>query len=323
MLRSVAISSFSLLTISTLSCVTTSAATLYAADFGWGQIDKVDTVTGQVTKINTIATSTSSSPAAIHAPVGLTFDQNGILWETELNNGIRKIDLTTGTVTNFVIMDQSGQAIDPNFHHVTGLAFDKSGTLWESGTVGWGADSYSEINKIDPNTGIATVFATTGTNGNGLIAPSSLAFDRNGELWVADIGSGIKKINTSTGVVTPFLTNGSLGGGLYKPAGIAFDSNGTLWEMNYTGGGSSALNKIDITTGVVTGFSSFGSDGLTGNGFSHPYGIAFAPATISGNNTISANDTAAVPEPFTIVGTLIGGTTAMRMRKKLKNANKA
>jgi hypothetical protein len=31
----------------------------------------------------------------------------------------------------------------------------------------------------------------------------------------------------------------------------------------------------------------------------------------------------AVPEPFTIVGTLIGGTAALRMRKKLKDGNKA
>ena len=33
-------------------------------------------------------------------------------------------------------------------------------------------------------------------------------------------------------------------------------------------------------------------------------------------------DATAVPEPFTIVGTLIGGTAALRMRKKLKAATK-
>ena len=38
---------------------------------------------------------------------------------------------------------------------------------------------------------------------------------------------------------------------------------------------------------------------------------------------IQATQTAqAVPEPFTIVGTLIGGTAALRMRKKLKDGNK-
>jgi hypothetical protein len=39
--------------------------------------------------------------------------------------------------------------------------------------------------------------------------------------------------------------------------------------------------------------------------------------TISGAGTITPSTTTAVPEPFTIFGTLIGGTAAMRMRKKL------
>jgi hypothetical protein len=33
-------------------------------------------------------------------------------------------------------------------------------------------------------------------------------------------------------------------------------------------------------------------------------------------------DATAVPEPFTIIGTLIGGTAAVRMRKKLKATTK-
>ena len=42
-------------------------------------------------------------------------------------------------------------------------------------------------------------------------------------------------------------------------------------------------------------------------------------------NSFSSTDPDAtpVPEPFTIVGTLIGGTAALRMRKKLKASNKA
>ena len=34
------------------------------------------------------------------------------------------------------------------------------------------------------------------------------------------------------------------------------------------------------------------------------------------------NDPTSVPEPFTIVGTLIGGTAALRMKKKLKSNDK-
>ena len=40
------------------------------------------------------------------------------------------------------------------------------------------------------------------------------------------------------------------------------------------------------------------------------------------NFTSTSVATTAVPEPFTIVGTLIGGTAALRMRKKIKDTNK-
>jgi hypothetical protein len=46
---------------------------------------------------------------------------------------------------------------------------------------------------------------------------------------------------------------------------------------------------------------------------------AYAFQIVNVNNTTSAT---AVPEPFTIVGTLIGAGTALRMRKRLKATNK-
>ncbi len=36
----------------------------------------------------------------------------------------------------------------------------------------------------------------------------------------------------------------------------------------------------------------------------------------------AANVSTSVPEPFTVIGTLVGGTAALRMRKKLKSAQK-
>ncbi len=39
-------------------------------------------------------------------------------------------------------------------------------------------------------------------------------------------------------------------------------------------------------------------------------------------NTPIGGRTTAVPEPFTIIGTLVGGTAALRMRKKLKSVGK-
>ena len=46
----------------------------------------------------------------------------------------------------------------------------------------------------------------------------------------------------------------------------------------------------------------------------------------SGNGSLAISfvpaSSTAVPEPFTIVGTLIGGGAALRMRKKLRDAAK-
>jgi hypothetical protein len=76
-------------------------------------------------------------------------------------------------------------------------------------------------------------------------------------------------------------------------------STGTLWQTNYF---EATINKIDTQTGNITDFPIY-RFGFTFT----PTGLAFEPTTST-----------AVPEPFTIIGTLIGGTAAFRMRKKLK-----
>jgi hypothetical protein len=50
--------------------------------------------------------------------------------------------------------------------------------------------------------------------------------------------------------------------------------------------------------------------------------VYFAACAIGEVAFSGTNSATSVPEPFTIVGTLIGGTAAMRMRKKLKVARK-
>ncbi len=55
-------------------------------------------------------------------------------------------------------------------------------------------------------------------------------------------------------------------------------------------------------------------------GFKGVGGVAVVPDPTP---TIPGSDPTAVPEPFTIVGSLIGGTAAFRMRKKLQAADKA
>jgi DNA-binding beta-propeller fold protein YncE len=127
----------------------------------------------------------------------------------------------------------------------------------------------------------------------GFSGPITLAFAPNGTLYeAAFLSNTVNKINTTSGAVTPFVTTG-----LNGPAELVFDATGILYEADYLSG---KINKIS-STGVVTSFVT---------GLSGPSGLAFAPSAST-----------AVPEPFTIIGTLIGGTAAIRMRKKLKSTS--
>jgi hypothetical protein len=72
------------------------------------------------------------------------------------------------------------------------------------------------------------------------------------------------------------------------------------------GVGSSFITASDsVSTPIRTLGFSFGDTGLSGIG---TYRISASPT--------------AVPEPFTVIGTLVGGVAALRMRKKLADASK-
>ncbi len=83
---------------------------------------------------------------------------------------------------------------------------------------------------------------------------------------------------------------------------------------------------------VVSQFSNFATGPNFSNGFptNQTSFIDVANSTrtanwafdITGVDTASVSNPTSVPEPFTIVGTLMGGAAALRMRKRLKVTNK-
>jgi sugar lactone lactonase YvrE len=109
--------------------------------------------------------------------------------------------------------------------------------------------------KVSP-AGTVTSFVS------GLVNPSGLAFDSNGNLFVADsvfaAGSGLGKIYK----VAPDGTTTVFASGLNKPFGLAFDSAGNLFEAD---SGSGNIYKF-TTAGVRSTFAA---------GLQTPAGIAF------------------------------------------------
>jgi hypothetical protein len=144
---------------------------------------------------------------------------------------------------------------------------------------------------------------------------------------------GISNFNpTPVGTSTSFTYVSNSGNDyIYKLANnlvINFKNNlsfrlagGSLFTGQITGTGTTQTVNLALASGIA----SF-KDGVDVTDFES---LAFSFSDIpNGNNpgrgNYSINGTfASVPEPFTIIGTFVGGTAAVRMRKKLTSAKKA
>lgn len=117
-----------------------------------------------------------------------------------------------------------------------------------------------------------------------------------------------------TGPGTNYLETDSTGAALLffqnvNSVTFGFEAN-TLPSFNASTGlpNTNATNSVfSALDGDLSYLPSFGGTG------------SFAPRV---DTSATAGGSTAVPEPFTIVGTLIGGTAAVRMRKKLKATTK-
>jgi hypothetical protein len=116
-----------------------------------------------------------------------------------------------------------------------------------------------------------------------------------------------------------------VGGGAFDLASIDltdFTGGGgqqTIFNFTGTRADNSTITQ-SVTVDTLPGFQTFNFSSFTNlakvewnSGGSTPQ---------FDNINVSAAATAAFPEPFTIIGTVIGGTVAVRMRRKLKQARK-
>jgi hypothetical protein len=100
------------------------------------------------------------------------------------------------------------------------------------------------------------------------------------------------------GTVSLNVASGSTFTGAYSNTG------GVDFNLLSSVGSTFVTTSDSIATPINTLNFSFGDTGLSGIG---TYRISASPT--------------AVPEPFTIIGTIVGGTAAFRMRKKLASKN--
>ncbi|WP_245894016.1 PEP-CTERM sorting domain-containing protein [Chamaesiphon polymorphus] len=80
------------------------------------------------------------------------------------------------------------------------------------------------------------------------------------------------------------------------------------------------MDTFSIVTGPSAGSNNFyGFTGVTFDAIRVTAANSFATIDNIQFGTATAQS---VPEPFSIIGTLVGGTAAFRLRKKLADANK-
>ncbi len=226
-------------------------------------------------------------------------------------------------IKNLTTITASGLAI--------GIAATISAAPAQAVSIGSGNLTFSDgATNSTPSTPI------TGTAGNFF----TVDFDRGGKNTITEASGsfgtlipGVTLINAVAGNVNPSTGNfayvagapaGSFDYRLTNLAGLDFNFGPSIGTLNIAAnslfrgsfaGGSNvnfSLNPLNIAS-----FTN-GSDSSPVNVRNFDFSIS-SNADSTGSYGVSVT---AVPEPFTIIGTIIGGTAAFRMRKKLSSSAK-
>jgi hypothetical protein len=172
------------------------------------------------------------------------------------------------------------------------------------------------------------------TVGNGYtsasIAPELrfLVYDVDGE---ASQGEYLRFAKNS-GLVGYQLGNSPTAAMTYSDQGTSHLFSGRNLNQNENNSSGAGIFYFQNVSSVSFGFEAITRSGATStsrNGiFSAIDGdLSYLPSftNVNGGTTLGAASFGAyqsVPEPFTVIGSIIGGTAAFRMRKKLKSTNK-
>jgi sugar lactone lactonase YvrE len=217
------------------------------------------------------------SATSLNSPSGLAFGSSGNLWVVDEQNS-RVLEFippfTNGMAaslaigqhnftTNFFSTSQRGLTLP------YGAVFDSSGNLWVADTSDNRVLQFRPPYMTDMNASVVMGepnFFTSGsgiTSKSGLIFPTNLAFDRQGNLWVSEV------YNNRTVEFSPPFSSGeeaslvigqpdflsregaTLSVGLNSPDAIAFDTQGNLWLADTSNNRILEYNSL-VTAQAIT-----------------------------------------------------------------------
>ncbi|PSB58413.1 hypothetical protein [Chamaesiphon polymorphus] len=195
------------------------------------------------------------------------------------------------------------------------------------GQVVWTGEVDNFVQLINPTPGdtIDTIFNNI-SMGAAMVSSATGPFTTTGLFDQSPSGGGVYPIDPSS-VTTFTYVSGDSSNYTYELASdldFAFANTVTLTVVagtKFSGNINPAGTAASLFTNDGTG--SFYTQGGVRTDVT---ALSFTLNDIGGGVTagysiLASTTTTAVPEPFTIVGTLVGGTVAMRMRKKLATAS--
>src|SRR5262249_35319796 len=281
------------------------AGNLYIADTGNHRIRKIAR-DGAVTtfagtgRIGSSGDGGQATNAELNSPSGVVFDPAGNAYIADTNNHrIRQVavDGRITTIAGVGIDDfggDGGLATAAKLNTPVGLALDGAGNLFIADA------GNNRVRKVDLRVGTITTAVGRGYGDSGdggassealLYFPTSVAFDRAGNLFIADTGNNRVRKVTSSGVITTFAGDGTAGfkgdGGaalmaqINAPGGLAFDSSGNLFiadQLNHR------VRRVS-PTGVINTIAGAGAPGSGGEGGPAALAQLNAPAGVTADRS--------------------------------------
>jgi hypothetical protein len=230
-----------------------------------GSVRKVDLSSGQVTTLAGSATATgcvdSADPTLARFAAIRDMATDGTwLYVIDANacNGfqgsVRRVSLATGATSAVADVGLASH-----------LTFGPDGYLYV--TIGL---TVHQVDRLDPATGVVSVFASTPS---GAGAETAIASDAT-NLWVGAGGSAIFQIPLSTAVATSWVTNTD--GAELASDGLV-SAGDYLYATAYRGTVLRRYNKVDATWANIAGTGAAGyANGVGANGwFAQVTGIGF------------------------------------------------
>jgi len=271
----------------------------YKAPFAAGM--SASLVIGQA---NFTAGATAATQAGLDSPGSITFDSSGNLWVADtFNNRVLEFasPFSNGEGAS-VVFGQGSYTSDTASTTMSGMnaptevSFDKAGDLWVADSFNNRVLEFTAPLKAGSSPSFVLGQSDYSSNLDGgqqsLSLPSSVAFDKSGNLWTADeLNNRVLEFpsplstgtNATVAIGQMSLTLESPGNGqsgLYVPFDAVVDGSGNLWVSD-SGNNRILEFKAPFSTGMnatlVIGQPSFTSyaNGTSASALNFPAGIAF------------------------------------------------